>query len=128
MSSHVETPASLRSRRWLWVGLIFAIFITFFFGVRVIRRLTHRPTQEPIREWMNIPYVAHSYGMPPRALFDALGLPSSGPPDRRPIKEIAKSLGKSSDEVIAQLQATIAEAHPPRPPAPAQEPTAPETE
>ena len=128
MSSNVETPAPPQNRRWLWAGLVIAVFITLFFGVRAVRRFTHRPTHEPIREWTNIPYVAHSYGVPPRELFTALGLPSSGPPDRRPIKEIAKSLGKSSDEVIAQLQAAIVEAHPPRPPEPAQEPTPPETE
>lgn len=123
MSSAVETPVRPQNRRWLWVGLLVAVAVTLFFGMRAVRRFTHRPTNEPIREWMNIPYVAHSYGVSPRELANALGLPENGRPDRRPIKEIAKDLGKSSDEVIALLQDAIAKARPPHPPGAKEAPT-----
>ncbi|MFN8441710.1 MAG: hypothetical protein U0175_13105 [Caldilineaceae bacterium] len=123
MSSAVETPVGPRNRRWLWAGLLVAVAVTLFFGIRAVRRFTHRPTNEPIREWMNIPYVAHSYGVPPHELANALGLADNGRPDRRPIKEIAKDLGKTSDEVIALLQDAIAKARPPHPPGPKEAPT-----
>lgn len=59
-------------------------------------------------------YVAHSYRVPQKELRKALGLPEQNFPDRRTIKEIAKTLGKSSDEAIAILQEAITRARPTR--------------
>ena len=72
---------------------------------------------------MNVPYVAHSYHVPPHVLFLALGLPPK-PPDDRPIVEIARAQNRPVEAVIADLQYAIIHARPPYP-APLPPPTDP---
>jgi len=112
-----------RQRRLLIGGLVVAILLTLFFGVRAVRRFIDRPTNEPIREWMNIPYIAHSYHVRPDLLFRTLGLPDKPPPDKRPISVIAKELNLSTEAVIELLQTAIEQARPPKPPPPGEAPT-----
>jgi hypothetical protein len=104
------------SRQWL-VVLAFVLVLSFtgLFAVRTVRRAIywHDHRDEPIRPWMNLGYIAHSYGMPPWVLHQALGLPQR--PDRRPIREIARAQNRSVDEVIAILQNAIVHSRPPYP-------------
>src|SRR5438552_3394622 len=74
----------------------------------------HYHRDEPIRGWMNVGYVAHSYHVPPYVLYQALGLPHN-PPDRRPLREIAKAQNRSMDEIRDLLLDAIAHARPPYP-------------
>ncbi len=106
-----------RNRILLIAGLIVAVLITGFFGVRFVRRILYRPTREPIRGWMDIGYVSRAYDVPPYVLYTALNLPDPGRRDRRPISEIATAQNKSTEEVIAVLQERIARG-PPWPPPP----------
>ena len=105
-------------------GLIVALLITGFFGVRFTRRILYRPTREPIRGWMDVGYVGRAYGVPPYVLYAALGLPDNGPRDRRPLSEIAKAQNRTTDEVIKILEERIARGPPwpPPPPPPKREP------
>jgi hypothetical protein len=110
----------LGGRGWL-VVLAFLVVVSFtgFFASRTIRRAVywHYHQDEPIRPWMNLGYIAHSYNVPPWVLHQALGLPSQpGKPDRRPIREIARSQNRSVEEVIAILQNAIIHVRPPYPP------------
>ncbi|HXI94203.1 MAG TPA: hypothetical protein VNO24_29870, partial [Blastocatellia bacterium] len=50
-------------------------------------------------------------------LYQALGLPYN-PPDKRPLREIAKSQNRSIDQIRGILQEAITHARPPYPPAP----------
>jgi hypothetical protein len=75
----------------------------------------HYHQDEPIRGWMNVGYVAHSYHVPPYVLHQALGL-SLKTPDRRPLREIAKAQNRSMDEIRTVLLDAIAHARPPYPP------------
>ncbi|MBX3015772.1 MAG: hypothetical protein KF832_29905 [Caldilineaceae bacterium] len=102
-------PSTRRLQLVLLVGLLLALLITFFFGERAFRRFIDRPTDEPIRAWMNIPYVAHSYRVPPHVLFQALDLPVEHPPNQRPISRLARELNLSSEEVITRIEAAIAQ-------------------
>lgn len=64
---------------------------------------------------MSLPYVAHSYRIPPHILYEALNITPS-PRDRRPIREIAKEQNRTVNEVIIDLQNAIAlerASHPP---------------
>jgi hypothetical protein len=92
---------------------------TGLYAVHTVREVrywrTHR--DEPIRGWMTIGYVAHSYHVPPYVLCQALGLPCR-PPDRRPLREIAREQNRSMDEIRAILQDAITHARPPYPPPP----------
>jgi hypothetical protein len=103
-------------RQWL-VVLAFVLVVSFtgIFAVRTVRRAIywHYHQDEPIRPWMSLGYIAHSYSVPPWVLHQALGLPLK--PDRRPIREIAREQNRSVDEVIAILQDAIVHSRPPYP-------------
>ena len=97
------------SQKWIVLGaLALVILVTSLFAVRTVRRAifwrTHR--EEVIRPWMTIPYVAHSYRLPPRVLYQALGVPPQ-PHDRRPLKQIAREQNRSVEEVTTILQEAI---------------------
>ncbi|HXL79612.1 MAG TPA: hypothetical protein VN951_01955 [Pyrinomonadaceae bacterium] len=108
---------NFNSRQWL-VVLAFMLVVSFtgLFAVRTVQRTIywHYHQDEPIRPWMNLGYIAHSYSVPPWVLHQALGLPPK--PDRRPIREIARAQNRSVDEVIAILQNAIVHSRPPYPP------------
>ena len=107
----------LEWRQWLVVlAFVLVVSVTGLFTVRTVRRAIywHYHQDEPIRPWMNLGYIAHSYSVPPWVLHQALGLPPT--PDRRPIREIAREQHRSVNEVIAILQNAIVHARPPYPP------------
>src|SRR5437016_11342185 len=105
-------------KQWtLLVAFGLVLLATGLFSVRAVRRAVywrlHR--DEPVRPWMSVPYVAHSYRVPPPVLYEALGIPPL-PHDRRPIRDIAQQQNRSVDEVISVLQNAIAHErsmHPP---------------
>jgi hypothetical protein len=116
----VRTVKAFRWQQWLILAvfLLIAGFTTFKF-VHTVRgvRYWHTQRDEPIRGWMSVGYVAHSYRVPPHVLYMALGLPHK-PPDKRPLHEIAKEQHRSMDEIRAILQDAIVHARPPYPPPP----------
>lgn len=83
-----------------------AVFATRFVA-QTIYWSAHR--EEPIESWMPLRYVAHSHGVEPSLLFEALDLPPDRW-DRRPIGDIAEAEGVSIAEVRAKLEAAIADA------------------
>jgi len=113
-------------RKWL-VAVAFVLVVcgTVFFIVRAVRPAIywHYHRDEPIRPWMTVGYVAHSYHVPPHVLYQALGLQHQ-PHDRRPIRQIAREQHRSVSEVITILQEAIVHARPPYPP-PSPPPSAP---
>ncbi len=105
-------------RQWLLIlGLALSLVITGVFAVRALGHVPRPQVDEPIRPWMSVPYIAHSYHVPPHVLFQALGLPPK-PPDKRPIVEIAREQNRSVETMIADLQNAIIHARPPYPPPP----------
>ena len=98
-------------RQWtLLVIFALVVTVTTLFAVRTVRRAIYwrQHRDETIRPWMTVPYVAHSYRVPPRVLYEALG--SAHPPrDRRPLKKIAREQNLSVDQVIETLQRAIAQ-------------------
>jgi hypothetical protein len=110
----------LNARQW-GVVLLFLLVVagTVYFGVRTVRPMIywHYHRDEPIKEWMNVEYVAHSYKVPPHVLYIALGMPHK-PPDKRPLRDIAAQQGKSMDQVREILLEAIVHSRPPYPPPP----------
>lgn len=98
---------------------LFVLGFTGFHAIRTIREAIywHNHQDEPIRGWMNVGYIAHSYSVPPHILYQALGLPHK-PPDKRPLLQIAKSQHRSMDQIRALLHDAIIHARPPNPPPP----------
>lgn len=91
------------------VVLALVLLITGLFAVRTVRRAVywrlHR--DEVIRPWMSVPYVAHSYRVPPHVLYEALGI-APQPHDRKPINEIAREQNISVEQLVTTLQQAIA--------------------
>jgi len=128
------SPAKQRA---LIIGLIaLGVLIVAFFGVRAVRAFAHirdggfgpgRPHPEPsetdvelIRDWMTIPYIARTYGVPDRMLFKELRIPDKD--------NFEKSLKDLNDEyfpdqagfVLETVKKAISERRPPpKPTAPA---------
>ena len=116
----VQTLKGFNGRQWLVLAaFLFIIGFTGLHAFRFVRDAVywsyHR--DEEIRGWMPVGYVAHSYRVPPHVLYQALGLPHR-PPDKRPLREIARAQNRSMDEVKAVLQDAIVHARPPYPPPP----------
>src|ERR1700682_2609368 len=94
----------------LGLAFLLAVSVAVFFVVRAVRPMIywHYHQDEPIRGWMTLGYVAHSYHVPPHVLHAALGLPDK--PDRRPLREIAKDQNRSMDEIRTVLLEAIVQA------------------
>jgi hypothetical protein len=103
----------MKNRRWLLLSVFSIVLaVTLFFGFRFVRRVfIAPPSREPVRGWMNLPYIARAYGVSPQMLHDALGL-TPGVPDTRPLQEIAASTNRSIDEMIAVVDKKIQELAP----------------
>jgi hypothetical protein len=103
---------ALRLKHWLLLAAFVvaalgsAVFATRFVAQTIYWSM-HR--EEPIESWMPLRYVAHSHGVEPSLLFDALDLPRDRW-DRRPIGDIAKAQGVPFVEVKAKIEAAIADA------------------
>jgi hypothetical protein len=110
-------------QKWIvMAALALVVLATGIFAVRTVRRAMywHAHHDEVIRPWMSIPYVAHSYRVPPHVLYQALGI-SPQLHDRRPLKQIAREQNRSVDEVISVLNDAITRErayHPPGAPPP----------
>ncbi len=108
-------------QQWLVLGLFLAALgVAGLFGVRAFRRAAYWRAHRDvvIRPWMSVPYVAHSYRVPPRVLYEAVGLKPQPQPDRRPLRLIAREQNRAVEELVGALQEAIArerEAHPPTP-------------
>jgi len=96
------------------VAFLLSLSLAVVFVVRAVRPVVywHYHQDEPIRGWMNVAYVAHSYHVPPHVLYGALGLPPRAH-DKRPLREIAKEQNRSLDEVRTVLLKAIAQARTP---------------
>ena len=107
-------------RAWLVVSLFLAAtFVTGFFLVRTVRHAVywHNHRDQPIRAWMSVPYVSHSYRVPPHVLYKAIGLTPTVH-DRRPLREIAREQERPVETLISELQEAIIHSRPPYPPPP----------
>ncbi|HTK38525.1 MAG TPA: hypothetical protein VL325_08535 [Pyrinomonadaceae bacterium] len=98
------------ARRRIIIGgiLVFLLLFTGYFGWHTIKRALywHEHKDEPIRMWMTIGYIAHSYRVPPPVLKQALGLPANTP-DKRPLARIAHEQNRPVDQLIDILNETI---------------------
>jgi hypothetical protein len=93
----------------LVLGLAFLLAITgtFVFAYRAGRQARQiRSSNEPIRAWMSIPFIAHTRHVPAPVLFQAIGLQPE-PHDRRSIRHIAHDLKRPVPDLMAQLQRAV---------------------
>jgi len=118
MAETVKKTRRVDWREWLIVlGFVLSVALAGVFVVRSFLVVSRLHQDEPIRPWMTVPYVAHSYHVSPSILYQALGSPSR-PNDRRPLSAIARAQHRSVQDVIADLQRAIIQARASSPPSP----------
>ena len=118
----MDNSTNPRQRNFVVGLIIIGVLIIIFFGLRTFRAFRqfhgHRPPPpfaaerietdvELIRDWMTLPYISITYGLPPNLLYKTLDIP--------PNKSERKSLKQLNDEyfpgepgfVLEQVKATI---------------------
>ena len=120
-------PALVARRPWLIAAVSLGLIVAVLFGGRAAWRLGRRLAGPPppprqtdvtqIADWMSVPYVSRAYRVPEPELYRALGIEPEGR-RTRPLREIARATGRSTDEALATVRETVSawqEAHPGRP-------------
>ena len=104
---------AVRNYRWkrglLILGLAISLALIGIFTIRTVHNIPHARVDEPIRPWMNVPYIAHSYHVAARILYQALGLAATSPFDRRPLSEIGRDQHRPVQTLISLLEGVIHE-------------------
>ena len=121
-------------QRALITGLIvLGIVVVGFFGWRTLHAFRefrgHRPPPpfapdaaqvetdvELIRDWMTISYISRTYQVPPKILFDALDIPSTGNEEKSLAQLNEKYSPKTPGIIVEVVKATILANQPPLPP------------
>ncbi len=103
-------------QRTVAIGLAFLVAIasTFIFASRTGRRMRQmRVANDPIQEWMSVPFIAHAHHVPASVLFEAIGVQPRQPHDRRSVRHIARDLHRPVPELMNQLERAIQAAESP---------------
>lgn len=102
----------------LGFGAALLAFAVFAFALLTLPPPWHRDGQPPpLAGWMTPKFVLHAYDLPPDLLGAALGLePGSRP--RQTLDQIATARGIPVSDLIARIEALIADLHPLPPGAP----------
>ena len=115
MTFHLVKPRKINWQQWLFIlGFVVSLVIVVAFALQAFRHAPRRRADEPIRQWMTIPYVSHSYHIPAYVLYQALGL-QPALRDRRPLMVIAREQKRTVASLIAALQEAIVHSRPPYP-------------
>lgn len=125
------TPAKQRT---VIIGLIIiGILLAGFFGFRALRAFRefrgHRPPPfapaeaqsvetdvELIRDWMTIPYIAMTYHLHPRLLFDAAGINPRGNEEKSLAQLNEEYYPQDNGIVIEKIKAAVSANQPPSSP------------
>jgi hypothetical protein len=101
--------AAARRRPGLALGLIAAVLLTAFFGLRTLAALSdwHAQSARPVEGWMTPRYLVRVYDLPPDRLAEVLGL-SPGAAPRDPLETIAKRRQMPLPDLIAAVEALMA--------------------
>ncbi|MBE0681758.1 MAG: hypothetical protein IH589_07565 [Anaerolineales bacterium] len=122
----MSTTGSSKQRSLIIILIILGCLLVTFFGLRAFHAFKkfngHRPPPpasaeietdvELIRDWMTIPFIARTYWVPEKEIFDALGI---SPKDNREksLKEINEEYFPKQDGLAIELVKTAVLAHQP---------------
>jgi hypothetical protein len=102
--------AIFRKHPYLLSGFVLAVAVVLFFATHLIVGMIYWSghQREPVAGWMTVGYVAQSWHLDPREIDATAGLP---PPEGHPLSlnEIAKRRGVPVTDVIAEVEAAVAE-------------------
>ncbi|TGD64004.1 hypothetical protein EYC08_11255 [Tabrizicola sp. WMC-M-20] len=101
----------LRRHPVLATLFVLALILTLVFAGRFVAQVVYwsdpaRQEQE-VEGWMTLRYIARSWQLPPRDLYEAAGLP--GPTRGQPmtLEQLAVDRGMPLDALIAEVEAGI---------------------
>lgn len=114
-----DTRKSKKSQNIKKLGF-YLLIIGFFFilasgvlGLRIINKVGNRPPLQPretnislIQDWMTIPYISRTYGVPGSEIFSELEI-DPGEYRNSSLSQIAEGSGQSSDELINKIKNII---------------------
>ncbi|MGH1465622.1 MAG: hypothetical protein ACRBBQ_09720 [Cognatishimia sp.] len=97
-------------------GFLLALAVTAFFAIRMVLDVLYwsdpaHHNQAP-EAWMTPRYIAHSWGIEPKDVRDAVGLGSDRPKARPTLNWIAAQRGVPVDQVLQEVQALLAQQTP----------------
>lgn len=94
---------------WLVSGLAVATILSLFFAVRFAIGVAYWTAHqnEPVQPWMTVGYVGKSWGIDPRRIDSAAGLPGTRRGHPVPLAEIARQRGVPVETVIREIEAAI---------------------
>ena len=104
--------AAWQARPWLTSAFLLACVVTLFFSFRFTYHTVYWATHqdEPVRPWMTVGYVARSWDLDGREIDALAGLPLPEVKGRpQPLSEIAKDRGVPVTDIIAEVEAAVAE-------------------
>lgn len=120
-------PGQHSNQRTLFIALsVIGAVLILVFGLRALRAFKkidgrHPPSfagelqtdVEDIEDWMTIPFISHSYGLPPQVLFDALKIDPRGN-HKKSLKELNEEYYPELEGyVTATIKAVVLAAQPP---------------
>lgn len=92
-------------------AFVLAVALSLFFAGRIVVQgiywSQHR--QQPVEAWMTVGYVGKSWGLDPREIDARAGLPTPERGHPFTLDQIAKDRGVAVADIIAAVEATIAE-------------------
>lgn len=105
---------TLRRHPWVAGAFVLATAAMLWFLVDVLDGVTRwsAPEAEPVQPWMTVGYIGRTRDLDPRLIDEVAGLPL--PENGRPLTltEVARQRGVPVAEVIAQVEAALAELQP----------------
>jgi hypothetical protein len=118
----MKNPTNLRQRNFVVGLIIIGLMIIGFFGLRTARAFRqfhgHRPHPpfagqhietdvSLIRDWMTLPYISITYGLPPTLLYEKLEIPPKGN-EKKSLKQLnEKYYPQASGIVLEKVKAAI---------------------
>ncbi len=100
-----------KTHPYLVSSLALASALAFFFAVRFLTGIVYWSAhqEERVQAWMTVGYIGRSWDLNPRLIDDTAGLPKPVAGHPFTLSEIARQRGVPVEEVIAQVEATLAE-------------------
>lgn len=91
----------------LGLACLLALAGTVLFAYRAGRQARQfHSSNEPIRPWMSIPFIAHTRHIPAAPIFEAIGVQPE-PHDRRSLRHLAHDLKRPVPEMMAQVERAV---------------------
>lgn len=136
----MKTPVNPKQRNFVTGLIIIGLIIIIFFGLRTVRAFKefrgHRPPPpfatehietdvSLIRDWMTIPFIAKTYHVRPRVLFDSLDIPEHENKEKSLRQLNEEYYPQAEGMVLEKVKATILANQPPQIPTVAATPAVP---